>query len=84
MTRLATVAKEFGQKPSSYLPELGTFEAFCLDEACAHALIQMREEAREKSEIKEKPKKEEPKKEFVSIGWLLEKQEHLKKTGRFK
>ncbi len=39
-------AKEFRARPSSYFPELGSYEAFCLDEACAHALIALREEAR--------------------------------------
>ena len=80
------MAKEFSQRPSSYLPELGTLEAFCLDEACAHVLIQMREDAREKGEEEtgEKPRKEDPKKEFVSIQWLVEKQDQLRKAGRFK
>lgn len=39
-------AKEFRARPSSYFPELGSYEAFCLDEACAYALIALREEAR--------------------------------------
>jgi len=48
-------------------------------------LIQLREEARNKDKDEttgEKPG-EKPKK-FVSLDWLTQKQEHLKKTGRRK
>ncbi len=43
-------AKEFRARPSTYFPELGTYEAFCLDEACAHALIMAREDVRGEAE----------------------------------
>lgn len=39
------VAKEFRTRPSEYFPELSSYEAFCLDEVCAHALIKLREQA---------------------------------------
>lgn len=40
----------FGVKPSSYFPELGTYEAFCLDEAVAYHLAM--EEKRQFDEVK--------------------------------
>jgi len=44
------VAKTFGVRPSDYLPELNTWEAFCLDEAVAYALAV--EENRRWEEVK--------------------------------
>lgn len=84
-------AKEFGQRPSDYLPELGSYEAFCFDEVCAHALITMREQAREEAEEEFKAKtgqgsqdsghgKKQPP---VSLDWLAEQQQQLAKTGRY-
>lgn len=89
MTRLAVTAKEFNQKPSSYLPELGTYEAYCFDEACAHLLIELREQARKeaKEEIENERNgmhKQKTNNNFVSLDWLANKQEQLKKTGRYK
>lgn len=39
-------AKEFRVRPSVYFPEFGSYEAFCLDEVCAHALIIARDEGK--------------------------------------
>lgn len=33
---MATTAKAWGKAPSDYLPELGTWERFVVDEACAY------------------------------------------------
>lgn len=85
-------AKEFGQRPSDYLPELGSYEAFCLDEICAHMLISLREQARKEAEEEFKAKtgqgsqgsgqgKKQPP---VSLDWLAKQQEQLGKTGRYK
>lgn len=35
---MAATAKAWGVRPSSYLPELSTAEAFMLDEACAYVM----------------------------------------------
>ncbi|NPV80747.1 MAG: hypothetical protein HPY52_10805 [Firmicutes bacterium] len=82
-------AKEFGARPSDYLPELGTYEAFCLDEACAHMLIHMREEARKEAEREIKGKagtgdREPVAKGPVSLDWLKQQQEQFKQSGKYK
>ena len=91
MLRLAVTAKEFNQRPSDYLPELGSYEAFCLDEACAHMLITMREQAREDAEKEFEAKTGKGsqsggygKQQAVSLGWLAEQQQQLAKTGRYR
>lgn len=38
MLRLGAVAKMFGVRPSDYLPELSSYEKFCVDEAIAYVL----------------------------------------------
>lgn len=87
MLRLAVTAKEFGVRPSDYLPELGSYEAFCVDEICAHLLIHMREQAREEAQRgwsggRESTGSREPKsKGPVSIEWLMEQQERRKMAG---
>lgn len=43
--RVAATAKAWGVKPSSYLPELGTYEAFAFDELCAVVLSMKEQEA---------------------------------------
>lgn len=89
MLRLAVTAKEFGQRPSSYLPELDGYTAFCLDEACAHALIVMREQARKEAEEEAACKAKGAKgkrpggKGPVSLNQMSEIQEQLKQTGRY-
>lgn len=89
--RLAVTAKEFGQRPSDYLPELGSYEAFCLDEACAHVLISLREQARKdaEEELNAKTGKGSQsgghgKQQAVSLGWLAEQQKQLAQTGRYR
>ncbi len=84
-------AKEFNQRPSDYLPELGSYEAFCLDEACAHALIAMREQARKEAEEEFNAKTGKGsqsgghgKQQAVSLDWLAEQQQQLAKTGRYR
>ncbi|MGE5584048.1 MAG: hypothetical protein ACM309_00690 [Bacillota bacterium] len=84
---MAVTAKEFGVRPSDYLPELGTYEAFCLDEACAHVLIAMREEARKEAEkeIKAKAGRREPvSRGPVSLDWMMQRQAQWKQTGRYR
>lgn len=84
-------AKEFNQRPSDYLPELGSYEAFCLDEACAHVLISLREQAREEAEeeFNDKTGKGSQsggygEQKSVSLGWLAEQQQQLARTGRYR
>lgn len=80
-------AKEFNCRPSDYFPELGTYEAFCIDEACAHVLIAMREEARKEAEreIKAKSSGGQPASGGpVSLDWMMQQQERFKQTGRYK
>lgn len=69
-------AKEFGARPSDYLPELGSYEAFCLDEACTHMLIHMREEARKEVEEDRNGDGEHSSKskESVSLDWMWQQQ----------
>lgn len=43
--RMAATAKAWGVKPSSYLPELNTYEAFAFDELCAVVLSMKEKEA---------------------------------------
>jgi len=84
-------AKEFGQRPSDYLPELESYEAFCLDEACAHILIGLREQARKEAEEEFNAKAGQGsqsgghgKRQPVSLDWLAEQQKQLAKTGRYR
>ena len=51
MLRLAVVAKEFSRRPSDYITGLGEYEAFCMDELCAHSLMQLREQAQKDAEM---------------------------------
>lgn len=86
MLRIAITAKEFGQKPSSYMPDISSYEAFCFDEACAHYLIKAREKARKEhdGEGEAKQNKAPTSKGPVSFEWLMNKQEQLKQTGRYR
>lgn len=74
-------AKEFGARPSDYLHGLGDYEAFCLDEACAHVLINIREQARKDEEAKLKGGSA---KTGVSLDWLRNKQSELQAQGKYK
>lgn len=69
-------AKEFGARPSDYLPELGSYEAFCLDEVCTHMLIHMRNEARKEVEEGRDGDGEHgsKSKESVSLDWMWQQQ----------
>jgi len=84
MLRIAITAKEFGQKPSSYMPDISSYEAFCFDEACAHYLIRAREKARKDQENESPHSKTPTSKGPVSFEWLMEQQKKLKKTGRYR
>lgn len=80
LLRLAVTAKEFHSKPSSYLCGLSDYEAFCLDEACAHMLIHMREKAREDAE---KTVGRSTDRKGVSLDWLMDKQAEFKAQGKY-
>lgn len=90
LLRLSVTAKEFGSKPSDYFPELGTYEKFCLDEACAHLLIHMRDEARKEVEQGAKARsaglenREPVSKGPVSLDWMTQTQERFKQSGQYK
>lgn len=78
-------AKEFNSRPSDYLPELGSYEAFCVDEICAHLLIHMREEARREADAGRhsggagrKPVSRGP----VSLEWMQQYQDQRRAAGR--
>jgi hypothetical protein len=77
------VAKEFGVRPSDYLPELGWFEAFCLDEVCTHMLIHMRDEARK--EVEEGRDSDEGRstksRGSVSLDWMWQQQKQREAAG---
>ena len=83
MLRLAVVAKEFGRRPSDYMPGVGAYEAFCVDELCAHSLMQLREQARKEAEARAKggrptePVQQGP----VSLEWLEEYQNKREARG---
>ncbi len=79
------VAKEFGRRPSDYLRGLGAYEAFCVDELCAHVLMQLREkamkdaEARSKGQVREAPVSNKS----VPLEWLEEWQnKHERARGK--
>lgn len=73
MLRLAVVAKEFSRRPSDYIRGLGAYEAFCVDELCAHSLMQLREKAQKDAEARAKGGPVQH--EAVSLDWL-EQQQH--------
>jgi len=82
--RLAVVAKEFSRRPSDYITGLGAYEAFCVDELCAHSLMQLREQAQKDAEARAKghrpaePEQRGP----VSLEWLEEQQNKRKARGK--
>ena len=84
MLRLAVVAKEFSRRPSDYITGLGAYEAFCVDELCAHSLMQLREQAQKDAEARAKghrpaePEQRGP----VSLEWLEEQQNKRKARGK--
>lgn len=84
MLRLAVVAQEFGRRPSDYMPGVGAYEAFCVDELCAHSLMQLREKAQKDAEQRAKggrpaePEQRGP----VSLDWLEEQQMRRKARGK--
>ena len=84
MLRLAVVAKEFGRRPSDYMPEVGQYEAFCVDELCAHSLMQLREKAQKDAEARAKGQRpaEPEQRGPVSLEWLEEQQNKRKARGK--
>jgi len=78
------VAKEFSRRPSDYITGLGAYEAFCVDELCAHSLMQLREQAQKDAEARAKghrpaePEQRGP----VSLEWLEEQQNKRKARGK--
>ena len=82
MLRLAVVAKEFGNRPSSYVKGLGAYEAFCVDELCAHSLMQLREKAQKDAEQRAKcGRQAEPEQRGpVSLDWLEQQQDKWRKA----
>jgi hypothetical protein len=81
MLRLSVTAKEFGGRPSDYLPELGSYEKFCVDEICAHLMIHLREEAREQAQSESNVSRELRSKGPVSLNWLMDEQKRRDGTG---
>ena len=83
MLRLAVVAKEFGRRPSDYMPGVGAYEAFCVDELCAHSLMQLREQARKEAESRARGggPSESVQQGPVSLEWLEEYQNKRKAGG---
>jgi len=81
--RLAVVAKEFGRRPSDYMPGVGAYEAFCVDELCAHSLMQLREQARKEAESRARGggPSESVQQGPVSLEWLEEYQNKRKAGG---
>lgn len=67
------VAKEFSRRPSDYLRGLGAYEAFCVDELCAHSLMQLREKAQKDAEAEARGQKTVQHK-AVSMDWLEQQQ----------
>ena len=84
MLRLAVAAKELSRRPSDYLPGVGAYEAFCVDELCAHSLMQLREKAQKDAEAKAKGgRPSEPvQRGPVSLEWLEEQQNKRKARGK--
>ncbi len=84
MLRLAVVAKEFSRRPSDYITGLGEYEAFCMDELCAHSLMQLREQARKDAEARAKGQRpaEPEQRGPVSLEWLEEQQNKRKARGK--
>ena len=83
MLRLAVVAKEFSRRPSDYITGLGEYEAFCVDELCAHSLMQLREQARKEAESRARGggPSESVQQGPVSLEWLEEYQNKRKARG---
>lgn len=54
---MGAVAEAYHCRPSDYLPELNTFEKFCVDEVVAYAVAE--EKARQMKELKDKKNKEQ-------------------------
>src|SRR5690606_497278 len=63
LKRLAYTAKAWGKAPSDYLPELDTYEAFALDEACAVLIAHEQEQELEKVRQGKSAKQPEPEKD---------------------
>jgi len=82
--RLAVVAKEFSRRPSDYITGLGAYEAFCVDELCAHSLMQLREKAQKDAEARAKGQRpaEPEQRGPVSLEWLEEQQNKRKARGK--
>lgn len=82
MLRLAVVAKEFSRRPSDYITGLGEYEAFCMDELCAHSLMQLREQAQKDAEAKARGGRpsEAARRETVSLDWMEERQNKWSKA----
>ena len=74
------VAKEFSRRPSDYITGLGAYEAFCVDELCAHSLMQLREKAQKDAEARAKGQRpaEPEQRGPVSLEWLEEQQNKRK------
>lgn len=70
------VAKEFGHRPSDYMRDLGAYEAWCVDELCAHSLMQLREQAQKDAEAKARGGRpvEAARRVTVSLDWMEERQ----------
>jgi hypothetical protein len=77
------VAKEFSRRPSDYITGLGAYEAFCVDELCAHSLMQLREKAQKDAEARAKGQRpaEPEQRGPVSLEWLEEYQNKRKARG---
>ena len=78
------VAKEFSRRPSDYITGLGAYEAFCVDELCAHSLMQLREKAQKDAEARAKGQRpaEPEQRGPVSLEWLEEQQNKRKARGK--
>ncbi len=78
------VAKEFSRRPSDYITGLGAYEAFCVDELCAHSLMQLREKAQKDAEARAKGQRpaEPEQRGPVSLEWLEEQQMRRKARGK--
>jgi hypothetical protein len=66
------------------MPGVGQYEAFCVDELCAHFLMQLREQAQKDAEAKAKGgRPSEPvQRGPVSLEWLEEQQNKRKARGK--
>jgi adenylate kinase len=58
LLRVSATAKEWNCRPSEFFPELDTYQAFVLDEICAHAMIELRDQARKDADEEIKKLKE--------------------------